>query len=52
MHDSQVLRGRGWHMAIEARPEPITIGTAQTAVIVVNMQNAQAKCIARRDPSR
>ena len=39
MHDSQVLCGRGWHMAIEAQPEPITIDTAQTAVIVVDMQN-------------
>jgi hypothetical protein len=26
-------------MAIEAKPEPITIDTAQTAVIVVDMQN-------------
>ena len=39
MHDSQALCGRGWHMAIEAKPEPITIDTAQTAVIVVDMQN-------------
>src|SRR6266700_209186 len=39
MHDRQVLCSRGWHMAIEAKPEPITIDTAQTAVIVVDMQN-------------
>jgi ureidoacrylate peracid hydrolase len=39
MHYSQVLCSRGWHMVIEAKPEPITIDTAHTAVIVVDMQN-------------